>query len=83
MSGSDRRTVFDVSMNAEYRRLARDCDNKCSYCNEKAGIVARDFDDLDVNVSNTYFCWNHWAEYLNQEFEGYVMKGDTINGRSR
>lgn len=72
--------MFNIPDDAEFRRLASGGENQCSFCEDGAGIVARSFDENDVNVSNIFFCWDHWAEYLQQEFDGYVTRGGQNNG---
>jgi len=65
---------IQIPIDSEIRRLASDDLQTCSFCQERAYIVAREFDDKDRNVSNTYFCWDHWGDYLAQEFPNYFLK---------
>lgn len=66
---------IEIPIDSEVRRLVHDDPQTCSFCRERAHIVAREFDHTDKNVGNIYFCWNHWGDYMTQEFPDYFVKG--------
>ncbi len=70
---------IQIPIDAEIRRLAHDDIQTCSFCDIQAAIVAKEFDENNVNTKNTYFCWNHWGFYLNQEFPKYIVKNEPTN----
>ena len=66
--------TITIPVDSEIRRLASDDIQTCSFCKDQAHIVAREFDANDRNIGNTYFCWNHWGDYMAQEFPDYFVK---------
>ena len=65
---------IDIPIDAETRRLALDDVQVCSFCQERALTVAREYDAKGENINNTYFCLNHWGEYWQQEYREYVAR---------